>query len=57
MVMDLSTACGDTSELFWGSRDGDDLSGIKSRYTERRTGSSLAIDTMAGNDELGWLRK
>jgi len=52
--MDLPAASGVADELFWSSRDGDDLGGIKSAYPEWRAGSSLAVDAVTGDNQLGW---
>jgi hypothetical protein len=55
IVMDFPAACGGVRELFWGSWDGDNISGVISAYTERRAGSALAVDAVTSNDYLGWL--
>src|SRR5271154_5809957 len=54
IAMDLPAASGVADELFWSSRDGDDLGGIKSAYPEWRAGSSLAVDAVTGDNQLGW---
>src|SRR5580698_7224952 len=51
--MDVAAAGGGVGELFCGSRDADKLGGVVSAYTERRAGPALAVDAVAGNDDLG----
>ena len=55
--MDLPAACCVADELFWSSRNGDDLGGIKGAYPERRAGSSLAVDAVTGDNQFGWCWK
>jgi hypothetical protein len=52
--MDIPAAGGGVRELFCGSRDSDDISGVIGAHAERRAGAALAVDAVTGNDYPGW---
>jgi hypothetical protein len=52
--MDLAAACRIAGELFWSSRNGDDVARIKGAYAKWRAGSALAVKTMTGDNQLRW---